>query len=189
MEATENETTAEEIIEEETPETELSAETDWEAEAKKARGIAQRLRTKLTKATEKKVEKVEPKVEPVKETQKTGELDETALDYLDLKGITDQEDIDLIQSVVKKTGQTVRQVLKDDYVSAKLTSNKEAREVKAATPSSTKRSSNGQSNDLTVALAAFEKTGELPADFELATAVTNAALKRNDPSIPPWRRG
>lgn len=188
MEPQDNDTVEDEVIEEETPETDLTPETDWEAEAKKARGIAQRLRTKLTKATEKKKEPVVP-VAPVKETQTTGELDENALDYLDLKGISDQEDIDIIQSVVQKTGQTVRQVLKDEYVTSKLASNKEARDVKAATPSSTKRSSNGQSSDLAAAIAQFEKTGELPADFELASRVTDAVTNKNDPATPPWRRG
>ena len=175
-------------VEEETPETELTPETDWEAEAKKARGIAQRLRTKLTKAEEKKKEMVVP-VEPVKKTQNTGELDETTLDYLDLKGISESEDIDVIQGVIAKTGKTVREVLKDEYVIAKLASQKETREVRAATPSGTRRSGAGQTNDLAIAIVNFEKTGELPADFELATAVTNAFATKGDVSKPSWHRG
>ena len=140
MEEKINEEAEVEEIEEvdETPEEDLTPDTDWEAEAKKARGIAQRLRTKLTKATETK--KVEPKVEPVKKEPNTGELDETALDFLDLKGITEDDDIALIENIIAKTGQTVRQALKDEYVVSKLESLKQAREVKAATPSGTKRS-------------------------------------------------
>src|SRR3990167_6619574 len=184
-----NETVVDAAEEVETPEADLTPETDWEAEAKKARGIAQRLRTKLTKAEEKKKEPVVPTTVPDKKTQKTGELDETTLDYLDLKGITDSEDIDVIQKVVERTGQTVRQVLKDEYVIAKLASQKESREVRAATPSGTKRSGAGQTNDLAIAIANFEKTGVLPSDFTLASAVTNAVANKGDVSKPVWQRG
>lgn len=177
----------EETIEEETPETDLSAETDWEAEAKKARGIAQRLRTKLTKATEKKVEKVEAKAEPAKSVSNTGELDETQLDYLDLKGISDAEDIKVIEQVMKRTGESLRNVLKDDYVQTKLSANKAEREVKGATPGSTKRSG-GQADTLDLALAKHARTGEMPSDFDLRTKMVAALMKKDSPDTPPWRR-
>jgi hypothetical protein len=178
-----NETVVEEAAEEvETPEEELSAETDWEAEAKKARGIAQRLRTKLTKATEKKVEKP---VESVKETQKTGGLDDNALDYLDLKGISEPEDLKIIEDVVKRTGQTVRQALKDDYVAAKLKANQESREVKDAMPGSSKRSS-VSGDTLAAAIAKFEKSGELPDDFELSSKIVNAITDKSNGNKPSW---
>ncbi len=176
-----------EEVEEETPEDELSTDTDWEAEAKKARGIAQRLRTKLTKATEKKVEKVEPKTEPVKKEPNAGGLDETALDFLDLKGITEDEDIELIENIVAKTGQTVRQALKDEYVVSKLESNKTAREVKNATPSGTKRG--GATGDsLEVAMAKYESTGEYPEDFELRSKVVNKLEEKSSTSVPAYRK-
>ena len=54
-----NETTVADDTEEvETPEVELTTDTDWEAEAKKARGIAQRLRTKVIKLIEKKFDTI-----------------------------------------------------------------------------------------------------------------------------------
>lgn len=183
MEENKNEPEVEIEPEEETPEADLTPETDWEAEAKKARGIAQRLRTKLTKAEEKKV--VVEATKPVKEVPKTGELDETQLDYLDLKGITESDDIEVIKSVIAKTGQTVRQVLKDSYVSAKLAENKAEREVKNATPSATKRGGS-QNNDLAQALAKFEQTGELPQDFTLRSAVVNASVDRANTNKPSW---
>lgn len=174
-------------VDEVTPEDELTTDTDWEAEAKKARGIAQRLRTKLTKATEKKVEKVEPKVEPVKKEPNTGELDETALDFLDLKGFTEDEDIELIENIVGKTGQTVRQALKDEYVISKLKANKVAREAKAGTPSSTKRG--GATGDtLEVAIAKYEATGEYPEDFDLRSKVVNKLEERDGTSVPGYRK-
>ena len=176
-----------EEVEETTPDEELTPDTDWEAEAKKARGIAQRLRTKLIKATEKKVEKVEPKKEPVKEEPKTGELDENALDFLDLKGITEDEDIQVIENIIAKTGLTVRQALKDDYVQSKLNANKEAREVKNATPSGTKRGG-AQGDTLEIAIAKYEKTGEYPEDFELRSKVVNALEAKHSTSVPGYRK-
>jgi hypothetical protein len=170
-----------EVVEEETPEAELTPETDWEAEAKKARGIAQRLRTKLTKAEEKK--KV---VEPVKKTEpKTGGLDETQLDYLDIKGITDADDVSFIEKFVLKTGETVRNALKDEIVIAKLASNKAKRDVESATPSGTRRGGE-QTTDLSSAIAKFESTGELPKDFALASKVTDAIADKSNKNKPSW---
>ena len=182
-----NETTVADDTEEvETPEVELTTDTDWEAEAKKARGIAQRLRTKVIKLSEKKVE-VEPTVVPAKNEQKTGGLDETQLDYLDLKGITDDADVKIVENIVKKTGQTVRQVLKDEYVIAKLESNKKAREVQNALPSNTKRG--GSTGDsLEQAIAKFERTKELPDDFELRSKVLDSISSKGDITKPSWRR-
>lgn len=115
-------------------------------------------------------------------------LDETQLDYLDLKGISEDEDIEVIQKVIAKTGQTVRQVLKDDYVIAKLAALKAERDVKDATPSSTKRSGTSTSNDVDTAIAHYERTKELPADFQLRSAVVNRLEARSSASKPSWRR-
>lgn len=150
------------------------AVTDWEAEAKKARGIAARLRTKLVKATEKKVE-----------PQAKSELDDAQLDYLDLKGITDPDEIEVIQKIVGKTGQTVRQALKDEYVISKLEALRKDKEVKNATPSATKRGGS-QTNDLATALARFDQTGELPSDFGLRSQVVNAVEERSSTNKPAW---
>jgi hypothetical protein len=185
MDENKNEPEVDIELEAETPEADLTPETDWEAEAKKARGIAQRLRTKLTKAEEKKVA-VETPTAPIKETApKTGELDETQLDYLDLKGVTDQDEIDIIQKVIAKTGQTVRQALKDDYVQSKLDALRKDKAVKDATPSSTKRGGS-QTGDLAQALAKFEQNGELPTDFALRSAVVNAKADKENTNKPAW---
>lgn len=169
---------------EELDDVEETDETDWKAEAEKARGIAKRLQTKLTKATEKKLEK--PVVtEPVKKEAKTDELDENALDYLDLKGVTEAEDIKVIEDVVKKSGMTVRQALKDEYVQAKLAANKEKREVQDATPSKSKRGGS-QSSDVATALAKFEATQELPDDFSLRSQVLDAFVNKKTSNKPSW---
>jgi hypothetical protein len=134
-----------------------------------------------------------PKPEEAVRTQnelqaKTGELDETQLDYLDLKGISETEDIDIIQAVMKRTGQTVRQALKDEYVQTKLKANSEKRAVAAAMPSGTKRSGAGAGMGLEAAIAKYEQTGEYPSDFELRTQVVNAMVERSTTSNPPWRK-
>lgn len=116
---------------------------------------------------------------------KTGELDETQLDYLDLKGISEEEDIAIIQKVIQRTGQTVRQALKDDYVLDKLKANQQKREVKDAMPSGTKRSGAG-GEGFDAALAKFEQTGELPKDYALRTKVVNAAVERTNTNKPAW---
>src|SRR5207244_2538156 len=107
------------------------------------------------------------------------------LDYLDLKGVTENEDIKVIEDVIKKTGITVRQALKDDYVQSKLQANKSKREVSSATPSATKRGGN-QQNNIAAAIAKFEQTGELPSDYALKTEVVNAVTDRSNPNKPAW---
>ena len=164
--------------------------TDWKAEAQKLRdkAISQRERTKTLKKDLADARKAVGVVAGSKETPsqpKTGELDETQLDYLDLKGITDSEDIAVIQKVIQKTGQTVREALKDEYVITKLASLKAERDVKAAIPSSTRRSGI-QTGDIASAVAKFEATGVLPDDFELASKVTDAVAAKGNRNKPSW---
>lgn len=164
--------------------------TDWKAEAVKLqnKAISQRERTKALKKELADARKAVGVVAGSKETPsqpKTGELDETQLDYLDLKGISDSEDIAVIEKVIQKTGQTVREVLKDDYVITKLASLKAERAVKSATPGSTRRSGD-QSGDIASAIAKFEATGVLPDDFELASKITDAVVAKGNKNKPSW---
>ena len=185
--------TNEEIEVEETldlPEIEEGQEdtTDWKAEAQKLRekAIASRERTKMLKqqlADAKKVTESKVDSQP-----KAGELDETQMDYLDLKGISEDEDIKVIESVMKRTGDSLRSVLKDDYVISKLAANKTKREVQDATPSNTKRTGSGSSNNLEAAIAKFEASGKLPEDYDLATKVVNALSDRDNPNKPSWHK-
>lgn len=168
--------------------------TDWKAEAQKLRdkAIAQRATTKSLKDQLKEAKAAVESVKAPKQTQdpsKADGLDETALDYLDVKGISEDEDIKVIESIVKKTGMTVRQALKDDFVQAKLTANKAQRDVKAATPSSTKHAGAGQGNELQAAIAKYEQSGykDLPKDFALRSQVVNAIADKLNPNKPAWR--
>lgn len=171
------------------PETEEGEEdaTDWKAEAQKLRdkAIAQRERTKSLK--QQLAEAKTAKAESVSSKQSTGELDETTLDYLDLKGITEPEDLKIIENIVKKTGMSVRNALKDEYVTSKLAANKANREVKGATPSSTRRSGAG-TDSVEVAVARYKASGykDLPSDFKLRSAVVNAIEAETDANRPPW---
>jgi len=122
---------------------------------------------------------------PAPTKSKTDGLDETQLDYLDLKGITESEDIEVIQKVIVKTGMTVREALKDDYVVSKLKDLKEQRDVKGAIPSSTKRGA-ATASTVEQALARFERDGKLPDDFELRSKVVNALTDKNGSSKPAW---
>ena len=131
-------------------------------------------------------EKVEKKVEEKLE-EKKGELDETQLDYLDLKGVHDEEEIELIHKVMIKTGMTVRQALKDDYVQTKLSALRKDNEVKDATPGSTRRSSGGAVNTVDYWLARYEQKGELPKDYALRSEVINKKLEKEDTNKPAWR--
>lgn len=169
--------------------------TDWKAEAKKLQDKAIRQR-ESTKTLKQKLKDKETAIEALAGTKKaeptkTGELDETQLDYLDLKGINDADDIKVIENIIKKTGVTVREALKDEYVQSKLASNKAAREVKEATPSSSKRGSSGnQGTDLATALAKYEAAGyspdALPTDFTLRKAVVNAVANATKTNKPSW---
>lgn len=187
-----NENEGVDIVEEEEEEAEEpAAEPTDDVATLKARlqkleekAIAQRERTRLLRQE---LAKSKPKAEaPKQEEKKTGELDETQLDYLDLKGISDDDEIAIIQTVMQRTGQTVRQALKDDYVQAKLTALKAEKEVKNATPSSTKRSNPGQANDLALAVSKFEQSGILPDDFKLRTEVVNYIAEKNNGNKPRW---
>lgn len=153
--------------------------TDWKAKYEEADGKLRRAQTKLDKT------KIVKEAEKIVQKQ-TGELDETQLDYLDLKGISETEDISLIERHVQRTGETVRQALKDDYVQAKLKANKDKRDVSEATPSSNKRGTSGGSDSVAIALAKFESTGELPSDFKLRSAVINAKADKENPNKPSW---
>ena len=152
-------------------------------EAKKAR-----LERELARVNKKLGVTEQPK--PVEKTtvSKTGELDETQLGFLDLKGITDDEEIDVIQKVMRNTGQTLRQALKDDYVVSKLAALRENKERQDATPSNNHRSGGQPSNDVDYWVAKAEQSGELPKDPELKMKVLDRISKGDDLRTPPWKR-
>lgn len=161
--------------------TEEKDTTDWKAKYEETAGQLKRAQTKLDKS---KISKEAEKI--VEKQKKTGDLDETQLDYLDLKGISEEEDIKIIERHVQRTGETVRQALKDDYVQSKLKANKDKRDVSEATPSTNKRGTGSGADTVAVALAKFERDGTLPDDFKLRSAVINAKADKDNPNKPSW---
>lgn len=121
------------------------------------------------------------------QTKNSDELDEAQLDYLDVKGVTDEDEIEVIWSVVKKTGMSVRDALKDDYVSAKLEKIREQKAVKDATPGTNRRAGGGTPDSLAAAVARFEATQELPTDFALRSQVVEALVSRTATNKPSWK--
>lgn len=121
-----------------------------------------------------------------KPVQTANELNDAQLNYLDVKGVYEAEDISIVETFVQKTGKTVREALRDDYVTAKLQSNKTAREVQEAMPSGSKRGGN-QATDLASAVAKYEATGVLPTDFATRSAVINAFVDKGHRNKPSWQ--
>lgn len=124
------------------------------------RGILQRKLTKINK--ELGVSEEQPK--PHKTETKSGELDYAQLAYLEVKGITEDEQIEFVEKVMKKSGDDLKTVLKDDFVINRLKSIKENKTVKEAIPSSSKRSAPSARD--TVDFWLNKPFEEVPAEFK-----------------------
>ena len=106
----------------------------------------------------------------------TDKLDYGQLAYLEAKGISDNEDIEFVMSMIKKTGDELKDVVNDDYVKNKLKTMSDARKADKAIPRDGKRTSKQVSDSVEYWLA----KGELPpADQpQLRRDVVNAKLKK-----------
>jgi len=155
--------------------------TDWKMKHDELAARLKRAETKLEK------KKVEEKVEKVLE-KKEGELDENALAFLDVKGISDDDEIEIVHNVMKRTGQSVREALKDDYVLTKLAELRQENAVKDAIPGSTRRSQGGAVDTVSYWKSRAEQKGDLPKDPELKRKVLQALDGKHDESVPPWKR-
>ncbi len=179
---TEVEETEAEIVEHDEATEEEKDSTDWKAKHDELAARLKRAETKLDK------QKVEKKAEQIVEKRSnTGELDEAVRDFFDLKGYSDDE-MEVFHNIMKRTGMSHREVLKDEYATSKVSAMRKDIEVKNATPSGTKRAGGQSSNDVDYWVAKAEQGGELPKDFELRAKVINTLSKKGDTSIPPWRR-
>lgn len=178
-----------EIESEELPEEPREKRT-FTTEQKLARGVRMVQKWSRELGIENPLIKTTDKVEsPHKALGNLGELDDTQLGYLELRGITEEEDISIIRTVMNKTGQTLRQTLKDDYVVQKLKDARMEREVKAATPANApKRVGQTSTNDVDYWLYRNERTGELPKDFETRAKVIEAKERKFGVNQPSWRQ-
>lgn len=126
-------------------------------------------------------------VEPKPESKSTGKLDETQLDYLDLKGVSEEEDIKVIETVMKNTGKSLRETLKDEYVVSTIDENRRTRNVRNAIPGSSKRSG-VESNSVDFYVNKFKSTGKLPEDFETRSKVVDSLTAESSNRNPSWLR-
>lgn len=171
-----------EIVEHDEATDEEKDTTDWKQKHDELSARLKRAETKLEKV------KVEKKADAIVEKRsQSGELDDAVRDFFDLKGYSDDE-MEVFHNIMKRTGMSHREVLKDEYAVSKVTSMRKEKEVKDATPSSTRRSGGQSSNDVDYWVAKAEQTGELPKDFELKQKVVAKITSRGDTSLPPWRR-
>lgn len=166
--------------------------TDYKAEALKLRdkAIAQRERTKSLKkelADTKKAVEIAAGIKPT--PVKTGEIDETSLLWLEVKGIKtdDPDEMKVVEEWRKDSGKDVRAIFASKAFQAELKIVRDEREVRGATPSNTKRAG-GQTGDVASAAAKFKETGVLPEDRALADAVVDSIAKAGNDRLPPWQR-
>ncbi len=173
---------AEPVVEGETTTEETIAvpKSEWE-KTNQTLGSLKRENKDLKKAKESTTETTE-------KNQPTSGLDETQLELLDFKGISEADDIKVIESVMKRTGQKLREVLKDDYVMGKLETNKKAREVANATPSGKKGTGSGSSDSVDYWVQKNAATGEWPKDYSLKQKVLAAKERAAGTNVPSWQQ-
>jgi len=117
-----------------------------------------------------------------------GELEAAQLDFFDLKGYTDTDEVAIFQNIMKRTGMSHREVIKDEYALSKVEAIRKDKQVKNAMPSSTKRTGQTETNDVDFHLARYEASGELPKDFAMRAKVIEAKAQKSSDTVPPWRR-
>lgn len=138
--------------------------TDWKAKFEESEGRRRRLETKLNKSAEK----------PEPQSKKSNDLDYGELAFLTAKGVENDDEVDFVKTIINNTGRSLKDVVGDDYVQAKLSAMRDARAVKDATPSGTKRSAQSASDSVEYWLS----KGELPDDTDLRRKVVNARIEK-----------
>lgn len=135
------------------------------------------------------IEEKKEKVEPESESKKTGELDNGDYAYLATKGI-DEDDprIDFIKEKLVKWNVPLRELMKDEDIQSKLKSLKIERDVKSATPSSTKRASAGASDNEDYFYSKYIQSGKLPETMPagMAEKLVNRRYQESNPRQNPF---
>lgn len=96
--------------------------------------------------------------------KKSGELDYGQLAYLEVKGITSDEDLSLVQEIMEETGKGLKDVMNLKSFQRELQIRKEDREARKAMPTGTKRSATLTHDTVDYWLA----KGEMPPKGETA---------------------
>lgn len=181
----------EEQIEKEIEETkeELEETTEDASPTPRELELMGRLKRAETKLEKLKVDqKVEKKVE-VELEKKIGELDNADYALLATKGIDDDDPrIDYIKEKMIKWKMPLRELLKDEDIKAKLRSLKIEGDVKNATPSSTRRSSGGDSDKEDYFYQKYISTDTLPDNMPsgMAEKLVNRRYASSNPRQNPF---
>lgn len=180
----------EDVLEElpEEPEEGQEDTTDWKALAEKNQGIAKRYKTKLDKLSEKPKEepkeeaKSEEKKPEPKEVKKPKEvLDRIDKAILSVKGITEPEEIAMVEKAKTDTGKTVEEILEATWFMAELKEYRENITSLEATPKGSQRTGNSSRDSVEY----WVKKGTLPPanQTELRRKVVNAKMKQDKSKI------
>jgi Xaa-Pro aminopeptidase len=123
---------------------------------------------------EKKAAKEEPKPELKKPNADTFDYGELA--YLEMKGVKSDEEAAFVKKMMERTGDSLKDVLADDYVKNRLKSIREEKATKEAMPSNTRRSQTSGKDSVDY----WINKGELPPmdQVELRRKVVNAKIDR-----------
>jgi hypothetical protein len=170
--STEETTETTEAQETETTEERESSGAEGAEETKDYRKIAEDQRKRAEKA-EAELKKLKPK--PAQEALSG---DHQRLDRIELNslGIQNRDDQDLVIGAAKRMGVSLTEAAADEYVSAKLERQREARKTKDATPAPGRGTGSSTANVTKLAEKALQ-TGELPTDPALKAKV-KAEMRR-----------
>jgi len=140
---------------------------------KKRSESRQRLYTRL-KAAETKAKDAKPEVKKPASKKEEG-LDRVDKAILRVEKITDSDEVDLVQSIMKETGKDLEAVLESKYFKSELAALRQDRETKDAIPNNSKRTGQSTRDSVEYWLA----KGELPKDNPaLKIKVVNAKIAR-----------
>lgn len=143
--------------------------TDWKAKFEESEGRRKRAESKLGKKKPEETSTETP-------TKKTNDLDYGELAFLTAKGIEADDEVDFVKTIVNNTGRSLKEVVSDDYVQAKLKAMRDTQATKNAVPSGTKRSGNSAAD--TVEYWLSKDYGELPDDVDLRRKVVKARIEK-----------
>lgn len=154
--------------------------------AKRAEGFV-KLDGRWVKAT-----KAEDRESVVVEKPKTAQLDELGRLFLDQKGIEQQDEVELVQKIMRDTGKSVRDVYGSKYFQAELNELREAKGTQAAIPTSNGRTTNGvASTNIDVLVSKFEQRGDealANLDFDTRSKVIERMYELKDTNKPWWQQ-
>ena len=148
--------------------------TDYKALAQKLQGMTKRFQTKLKKLAEKppvKTEEVKPEVPAKKEI-----LDRVDRAVLSVKGITEPEEIELVERRKAETGRGLEELLATTWFKQELQEFREKATSFEVTPTGAKRSTQAARDSVEYWIA----KGELPPknQVQLRRDVVNARMKK-----------